>query len=215
MANFIADLNRRLRSPYCQRDEESIRFEILQHLSQKNNLKLYDFQLKKESDSDRCFWQVALTLKREEWLKRRARHGFVLLVAHKDLPHKAAELAKLYRAKDTIEKDFKIIKDVVKLQPIYHYTDPKVRAHVTICMLALLLKRTLEAKLTAAGRPMTAVSCFEKLSTCHLNLHEAHEALDSLYSVTEPNQEQEVILNALALSTLTDDSEIAKRITPR
>ncbi|MCK5506398.1 MAG: transposase, partial [Thermodesulfovibrionia bacterium] len=215
LANFIDDLNRRLHSPYCRREEESIRFEIIEHLSQKNSLKLYNFQLKKVSDSDRDFCQVELTLQREEWLKRRARHGFVLLVAHKDIPHKAAELAKLYRAKDTIEKDFKIIKDIVALQPIYHYTDPKVRAHVTICMLALLLKRTLEAKLTVAGRPMTAVSCFEKLSTCHLNLHKAHEALDSLYSVTEPNPEQEIILKALALSVLTDNSEIAKRIIPR
>ncbi len=215
LTNFIDDLNRRLRSPYCRREEESIRFEIMEHLSQKNSLKIYEFQLKKVSDSDRDFWQAELTLQREEWQKRRARHGFVLLVAHKDLPHKAAELARLYRAKDTIEKDFKIIKDVVELQPIYHYTDPKVRAHVTICMLALLLKRTLEAKLAAAGRRMTASACFEKLSTCHLNLHKAHEALDSLYSVTEPNQEQEIILKALGLSKLTDDSKIARRIVPR
>jgi len=86
---------------------------------------------------------------------------------------------------------------------------------LTICMLALLLKRTLEAKLTAAGRTMTAAACFEKLSTCHLNLHQEHEALDSLYSVTEPNEEQETILKALALSVLTDDRKIAEQIVPR
>ncbi len=78
-----------------------------------------------------------------------------------------------------------------------------------------MLKRTLEAKLTAAGRTMAAAACFEKLSTCHLNLHKEHEALDSLYSVTEPNKEQEAILKAFALSDLTNDGEIAKRIVPR
>jgi transposase len=142
-------------------------------------------------------------------------HGFVLLAAHEGLPHTTAELAKLYRAKDTIEKDFKIIKDVVELQPIYHYTDPKVRAHVTICMLALLLKRSLELKLAAFGRPMTAAACFEKLSSCHLNIHQAHEVLDSVYSVTEPNKEQKLILSALGLSKLTEHRELGKQIKPR
>jgi transposase len=216
-ARFIDDLNRRLYSPYSQRDEESIRFEIMEYLSKKKSLKLYEIHIRREKDtsSDRSFWQVELILNAKEWQRRRSFHGFVLLVAHKDLSYTAAEVAGLYRAKDTIEKDFKIIKDVVELQPIYHHTDPKVRAHVTLCMLALLVKRTLEQKLSAAGRPMTAAACFEKLSTCHLNLHEAHEALESLYSATEPDKEQKTILAALGLSKLTDNREIGGRITPR
>ncbi len=217
ITNFIADLNQRLHHPKSHRDEESIKFEIIERLSREGSLNLYEIQLKSEQDteSDRLFWQVELTLNHEEWLKRRSFHGFVLLVAHKDLPQTPAELARLYRAKDTIEKDFKIIKDVIELQPVYHHTDPKVRAHVTICMLALLLKRTLEAKLSAADRPMTAAACFEKLASCHLNLHEAHEVLDSHYSVTEPNAEQKIILTSLGLSKLADNKELAKRISPR
>jgi len=215
ITHFINDLNRRLRSPYSKRNEESVRFEIIERLSRRKSLKLYEIHIRREKNNDRSFWQVKLTLNREEWLKRRSFHGFVLLVSHKNLSHTAAELAKLYRAKDTIEKDFRIIKDVVELQPIYHYTDPKVRAHVTICMLSLLLKRTLEAKLAAADRQMTASACFEELSSCHLNLHEPHELLDSLYSVTKANKKQKAILNALGLSKLFDNREVTKRITPR
>jgi transposase len=217
LKNFVDDLNRRLRSPYSRRGEESIRFEIVERLGREGNLNLYDIQLKRENDDahDRSFWRVELNLRPQEWRRRRSFHGFVLLAAHEGLPHTAAELAKLYRAKDTIEKDFKIIKDVVELQPVYHYTDPKVRAHVTICMLALLLKRSLELKLAASGRPMTAAACFEKLSSCHLNIHEAHEVLDTVYSVTEPNKEQKLILSALGLSKLAENRELGKQITPR
>jgi hypothetical protein len=63
--------------------------------------------------------------------------------------------------------------------------DAKVRAHVTLCVLALLLQRVLEGRLTAAGRPMTAAACFETLATCRLNRYEPNELLDCDYSITQ------------------------------
>ncbi len=80
-----------------------------------------------------------------------------------DIPRSGAELVQLYRDKDAVEKDFQTIKDVVKLRPVYHHTDPKVRAHVTLCILALLLERTLEQRLRRSSMPMTAPACFEQL----------------------------------------------------
>jgi hypothetical protein len=154
---------------------------------------------------------IHITLDAAEWARRRRYDGFTVLVAHPSLPHTAAELSALYRAKDAVEKDFYVIKSVVDLRPVWHHTDAKVRAHVTICMLALLLERTLRRRLQPLGK--SAVAALEALAPCHLN-HYAAAGL-SAYCVTQLNQEQRSILKALRMLHLADDDDLAGKIRPR
>jgi len=114
-----------------------------------------------------------------------------------------------------IERDFRTIKSVVDLRPVFHYTSPKVRAHVTLCVLALLLERTLESKLEPAGRPMTAPSCLAMLAPCHLNRYKATGDLAQRYELTRATQEQRDVLASLGLTRLLDDERVAGRLVPR
>jgi transposase len=156
----------------------------------------------------------SISLKPEGWARRRLYDGFVLLVGHPDLPHKAHELVNFYRHKDMVEKDFEIIKSLIKLRPIWHYTDPKVLAHVTVCMLSLLLERTLRIKLRNAGLAMSAQSCIEILSDCHLNQRKSGSGTP-LYETTLLNSEQEEILDALNLRHLASDNAVRPRLMAR
>lgn len=158
-------------------------------------------------------FQGSITRDEKAWERRRRYDGFVLLLGHPDLPHTAKELVNLYRIKDNVEKDFQTIKSVVKLRPIYSYTDPKVQAHVTLCMMALLLQRTLERRLRVAALPMTAPACIEILKTCHLN--QRRNGNDPLYDITQITMEQRQILTALHLEHLADDASLCRLITPR
>jgi len=136
-------------------------------------------------------------------------------VAHPDLPQTAEDVVGLYRQKDTVEKDFQTIKDTVKLRPLYHHTDPKVRAHVTLCMLALLLERTIDRRLKHSRLQTTAVACFEELQTCHLNILSSYPGSEPVYVATEPTQEQRAILRSLRMLELIDPEEVAGHIQPR
>ena len=107
-----------------------------------------------------------------------------------------------------IEKDFQTIKSVIKLRPIYSYTDPKVQAHVTLCMLALLLCRSLEHQLKQANLALSAAACLETLATCHLNRLRQRLGGRAVYSVTEATKVQREILHALGLGDLTDDQAV-------
>lgn len=104
---------------------------------------------------------------------------------------------------------------VIKIRPIYHYTDPKVQAHVTICMLSLLLQRTLERLLRMANIALSSKACLETLGTCHLNLMKPLPGGHHLYSVTEATTTQREILNALDIAQLVDDKAVSRKITPR
>ena len=217
--DFVDDLNRRLGSPQSKREKGNVEVEVHNELAKSNMLTVYEVRISsvREKETGRSHWKVSLRFNEEEW-KRRIRYaGFVLLIAHPDLPHSAEQIVRLYRQKDTVEKDFQTIKDIVKLRPLYHHTDPKVRAHVTLCMLALLLERTIERKLKRSGltKTRTAVAAFEELGTCHLNLVSSDPALPLSYVATEATQPQRAILRSLRMNDLIDTEEIASRIQPR
>jgi transposase len=155
---------------------------------------------------------LTVTFDRNKWARRRRYDGFTVLVSHPDLVMDAAALCRLYRAKDAVEKDFQIIKSVVQLRPVWHQTDAKVRAHVTLCMLALLLERTLGRALQPIG--VTAERAREALATCCLNLYPAKRG-QGAYCVTEVDAEQRAILKAMNLLHLADDDDLSGQIRPR
>jgi hypothetical protein len=212
---FVDKLNGRLRSPHCRLDENTARAELITRLARDHVVSLYEICLHHQELNNRSTLQFNLIRNDKQWARRRKFHGFVLLVGHRDLPHSAAQLAQLYRDKDTVEKDFRLIKSVTEMRPLFHRTNPKVRAHVAICMLALLVERAVETRLQASGIHMTANACLEHLKPCHLNIYERHELLNSLYSATRITAEQRPLIQALGLESLTKDQEIVKKIQPR
>lgn len=82
------------------------------------------------------------------------------------------------------------------VDPCPSHTDPKVRAHVTLCMLALLLERTIERRLksTHLTDVRSAAACFEELRPCSLNRIRSDQGLDPTYVLAEATQEQQAVV---------------------
>ena len=215
--DFCADLNRKLRSRGGKRTRESVQVEVTNKLASLSLLSVYDVQVVEQDGQGQAAGtlQVQLTFDEAAWARRRRFDGFVLLAGHPELSHSGLELVQLYRDKDAVEKDFQTIKTDLKLRPVFHHTDPKVRAHVTLCMLALLLERTLERRLRRTRRPMTAPACFEVLASGHLNMLATDPDLPTSYLVTDPDSEQQALLRSLRLGHLVQQQEVAARLHPR
>lgn len=213
---FVDGLNKELSAAKKSRNEAATMAKVRKYLETRNWLGLFEVKLTSlelTSEAGRTIqsFQCQVQLNRAAWSRHRRYHGFVLLLAHPSLVGTSSQLALSYRAKDVIEKDFQTIKSTVKLRPVFHYTDPKVQAHVTLCMLALLLQRTLEAKLREGGVCLSAPAALEALSGCHLN----RMGTGAMYSVTAPTALQREILKVLGLSRLVKPSSVSQAITPR
>lgn len=209
---FTRELNSKLAASPARWTRDKATAAVDRYLRKHSLLELYRVQVTETEVLERIQLQVALELDETDWLRRRRYDGFSVLVAHPDVALKAPELHKLYRAKDSIEKDFQIIKSVVKLRPVRHRSDAKVRAHVALCMLALLLERTLKRRL--ASTSYTAEAALELLAPCHLNQYQTG-AQPSVYTITQLDREQHAILRKLRLQHLGDDNDVAERIAPR
>jgi transposase len=213
---FVRDLNRRLATPQSNRSKTSVAGEVAAQLRKAALTEVLAVNVGTRQAAGRERFFVELKLKRKKWEQLRRFDGFWLLVAHPDLLDSGAELCKLYRAKDMVEKDIAVIKSVLKLRPIRHRTNPKVRAHVSLCMHGLRVNRMLEERLAQAlHRPMTAPHAFETLRDVHLNQLQPEGESAAVYTVTECTREQAQILEALGLQHLANDEEMAGRITCR
>jgi transposase len=86
-----------------------------------------------------------------------------------DDPHLAmADVVDAYYTLQKVEHAFREMKDFLRLRPVYHYREHRVRAHVFVCVLAYLLETALEAKLAEAALPLTARRALDKLASVHL-----------------------------------------------
>jgi len=208
---FVADLNRRLRSPHSRRRSEAkVLAEVEGALRRMKWVDLFDVRLTSQDAQDR---QVDLVRNEEAWARRRRYDGFCVFLAHPDIPMTAAELVDLYYAKDALEKDFQTIKSELELRPIRHHSDLKVKAHITVCVLALLVERYLEQKLKNRGLPSSAQALFERLAPCHLNILQIRSG--TTYTVTRLDPDQQSLLAALELLDLAVDAKVSEWIHPR
>lgn len=210
---FVDDLNQRLCSPNSRRSPDSISGAVASQLRRRGLTSVYDFAVAEHVVNGKERHKVEVTFKEKEWAERRRYDGFVLLVAEPTSPLTGPELVDLYFAKDKVEKDFQTIKSELELRPVHHRTDPKVRAHATLCVLALLLERTLEEKLAGGSLPLSAPRALETLRTCRLN--HLDQTWGQAYSLTRTTDEQKQILRALDLMELDDDSAVREALTPR
>lgn len=213
---FVETLNRSLASPRSRRTKQSTLATVQNYLRRKELLDAFDIKIDRHCDTLRPRIEVKLERKEAPWQRRRRYDGFSVTVASPDMITDAASLVQLYRSKDKVEKDFQSIKGLIKLRPIRHRTNPKVRAHVTLCMLALLLERTIENRLRASSLgPMTTAAVCELLQNVHLNRLKVTDMDTPVYTVTHASADQMAVLNALGLQKLVDDEEVSAAISSR
>ena len=61
-----------------------------------------------------------------------------------------AEVVSCYRQLQTVETRFRVLKDFLRLRPVRHWTEKRVRGHVAVCVYAALLETLINQALTTA-----------------------------------------------------------------
>lgn len=86
-------------------------------------------------------------------------------VIHTEVSDLSSEkIVQTYRSLSRIENCFRDLKSILKIRPLRHYTERRIKAHIFVCVLALLLERMLEVSLARKKYPITATHALEILS---------------------------------------------------
>lgn len=115
---------------------------------------------------------------------------FLLSSSDDSLP--AADIALGYKQLIEVERGWRTLKHTLDLRPVYHRKDKRIRAHVLLCFLALLLTRLAEIETAATWSTIR-----RELQRMHLG--EFHGSAGRVLQRTEITPAQHDILRALAI----------------
>jgi transposase len=102
-----------------------------------------------------------------QWERERRLEGkYVIATTEKDFS--VLDSVRTYKDLTDVERGFRHLKDVLAVRPIYHRREPRVRAHIFVAALALLLERLLERRLKEAGIDLSAPDALDALATVRL-----------------------------------------------
>jgi len=73
------------------------------------------------------------------------------------------EVAQSYKLLWKVERAFRELKSGLDLRPIYHYTDTRLKGHIMICFLALVMETALCRKLKEIGSTFSYAEILEDL----------------------------------------------------
>jgi len=91
---------------------------------------------------------------------------YVVMTGEKELSIRDA--VALYKELTEVESGFRQLKDVMAMRPIYHQIEARVRAHIFVAALALLVQRLLGRRLQAAGVDLSPARAMQALATVRL-----------------------------------------------
>jgi transposase len=95
--------------------------------------------------------------------EKRLEGKYVIATGEKDVT--ARDVVAQYKQLMDVERGFRRMKDVLSLRPVYHQVEPRVKAHVFVAALGLLLQTLLQRQLEEAGVDLSAEQALQALET--------------------------------------------------
>jgi transposase len=155
------------------------------------------FDIQRDPDSDKA---IGYRLNEQQLAQEKLRDGiFILQTNREDLS--AAKVVDSYKDLKEVEALFDDLKHFVDLQPIRHWLTRRVRAHVFLCILALLLKRIFEINYLggkATLQPLEEISKL-KLVFYQVRFSEREDRTQIIPKITTPNPLQKKYFNMVGI----------------
>ena len=122
-----------------------------------------------------------------------------------------AQIVRHYRALQRVERRFRVLKDFLGLRPVYHFTESRVRGHITLCVLAAVIEAVMAKDLAAARimdpelvhqviSPRRALAELDRIRQVTLEVRG-----NSVTVITRPNALQARLLKVFGVDTSSWD----------
>jgi transposase len=137
---------------------------------------------------------------RERALKRQAKKDGRSMLITTSTDMSAKELYSTYRSgRHSVEKAFGMVKGPVSIRPVFVYNQQRIKGHIFICQLALLLRCLLEMLLKLSGIEMTSRRALKKLKSVRIVKKTLKGLSEPLWQLNKIPQESRLILDAVGL----------------
>jgi transposase len=140
------------------------------------------------------FFEHPVHFEREKRLEGR------YVIATSETTLTALDAVAWYKQLTEVERSFRRMKDVLAVRPLYHRVEPRVRGHIFVAALALLVQTFLQRQLDEAELEMSAEQALQAVETVRHVTFQMDADTRSGVSATNPRARQ--VLNALDITDL-------------
>ena len=120
----------------------------------------------------------------------------MLMLETTDRELSAEEVVKRYKELAEIERGWRTLKSSLLLRPVYHWTEPRIRAHIFICVLALQVERWMRNKLQTVT-VQKALQSLQQIKAGELSINGK-----TIIMATRPSIEQKELLQKLGVKPI-------------
>ena len=118
------------------------------------------------------------------------------------------EIVSRYKALADIERGFKVLKSEIEIAPVFHRLPERIKAHASICFMALIVYRVMRQRLRLAKSTLSPEAALDKLR--RIQRHSVSiNAGTPIGGVSTINQEQAGVFEALKLKKPTEDAQLS------
>lgn len=113
-----------------------------------------------------------------------------------------------YKSLADIERGFRVLKSEIEIGPVFHRLPARIKAHATLCFIALILYRVMRQRLKSAGSylsPERALEELQKLQHHQIRIHLADRPVTGISRLSET---QERVFAALGLKKPTQPPQL-------
>jgi len=117
------------------------------------------------------------------------------------------QIVQRYKSLADIERGFKVLKSEIEIAPVYHRLPERIRAHASICFMALILYRVMRQRLKAAGQevsPETALAQLRRIQRQSVSINQGAP----ISGISNINREQAELFSALNLRKPVLDTQL-------
>ena len=120
----------------------------------------------------------------------------------------AQNVIQRYKSLADIERGFKVLKSEIEIGPVYHRLPERIRAHASICFMALILHRVMRSRLKAADASHTPERALEQLQ--RIQHHRVRlNGGEPVAGVSTLSTEQNEVLHALGIEKPAAPEQLA------
>jgi transposase len=122
----------------------------------------------------------------------------MVIAAPKAMPPK--EAYSVYRnGRHSVESAFGIVKGPISIRPVFVYNEQRIKGHIFICQLALLLRRVLEMLLKLSGIQITSRRALRQVKSVRIVKKTLSGVSRSLWQLNQIPEESQRIFDAIDL----------------
>ena len=117
-------------------------------------------------------------------------------------------MVRRYKALADIERGFKVLKSEIEIAPVFHRLPERIKAHASICFMALIIYRVMRQRLKLGGSALTPESALADLRRIQRHTVSIDNAAP-VHGVSTVHPSQSDVLAALNIKKPTNDAQMS------